>query len=478
MRLALGLLAALLSVVLVHASNVLDLTKTELYDSTIGQSAGVLVEYFAPWCGHCKRLAPEYEKLADAFAKKKDRVVIAKVDADANREIGRRIGLVGFPTIKYFPAHSETPVDYKGERTAEALAQFVTEQSNVRSSMPAAEPSAVVDLTADNFDQIVMDRTKNVLVEFYAPWCGHCKNLAPIYERVAKVFRRDTDCVVAKLDANDEKNAAVKRRFQINSYPTLLFFPQGSDDKWPRPYIKERTEEDFISFLNEKCFTFRKADGSLTQFAGRMPSLDALAARFYTAAEGMRQSIVEEARRFATELNKSERSAAKDSAAAYYLRVMDKALREGTQYVQKESQRIQQLLERNAAGTGKFTGEKIDQLQRRYNVLTAFMNERIASVANQAAQSVSSAASAATSAAATPRSEEATAESAKTPMRAEASQFASAASAATPAATPLSDEETAEIAKSQMHAEASQFSSVQSSLHDMAASVRAEHDEL
>lgn len=49
-------------------------------------------------------------------------------------------------------------------------------------------PTAVTVLTPDNFDKIVMDPTKDVLVEFYAPWCGHCKSLAPIYEKVAATY--------------------------------------------------------------------------------------------------------------------------------------------------------------------------------------------------------------------------------------------------------------------------------------------------
>ena len=114
-------LFALLAVAVVQASNVLDLTNTLDFDNKIGQDSGVLVEYFAPWCGHCQRLAPEYEKLADAFAHKKDKVAIAKVDGDANRGLSDRIGLQGFPTIKWYPANSVQGEDYMGERTVQAL---------------------------------------------------------------------------------------------------------------------------------------------------------------------------------------------------------------------------------------------------------------------------------------------------------------------------------------------------------------------
>lgn len=387
-------IVAVVCAALVHASNVLDLTTTSAYDATVGKGTGVLVEYFAPWCGHCKTLAPIYEQLADSFATKKDRVLIAKVDADANKELGRRVGLRGFPTLKWFPPHAEEGVDYNGARTAEALAQFITEQSNVRSRLPPPEAPAVVELHADNFDALVMDKEKDVLVEFYAPWCSHCKSLAPVYESVAKIFRRDPTCVVAKLDADDEKNAAIKQRYQIKSFPTLLFFPAGEEDKWPRPYLKERTAADLTSFLNEKCFTFRNADGSLTQFAGRLPSLDGLAARFYTAAADARDAIVAEARRFTDELSTKENSSAKTSAASYYLRVMDKALHDGNEYVKREQARIQALLARHAAGTSKFTEDKVDQLQRKSNVLAAFANERIASLANRASSSMAAASTA------------------------------------------------------------------------------------
>lgn len=65
-----------------------------------------------------------------------------------------------------------------------------------------AAPSEVVVLTPANFDKIVLDTSKDVLVEFYAPWCGHCKSLAPVYEKVAAAYKGEKDVVIAKLDAD------------------------------------------------------------------------------------------------------------------------------------------------------------------------------------------------------------------------------------------------------------------------------------
>ncbi|CCV00462.1 unnamed protein product [Malassezia sympodialis ATCC 42132] len=372
----------------VHASNVLDLTETKDFDSVVGKSTGVLVEFFAPWCGHCKRLAPEYEKLADAFAGKKDKVIIAKVDGDKNRDLANRINLQGFPTIKYFPPYSEIGIDYENERTAEALAAFVTEKSRIQGNIePPSEPQ-VVELTAETFDEVVMDPKLDVLVEFYAPWCGFCKRLAPLYEQVAQVFERDPECVVARIDVNDPANESIKKRFQVSSYPTLSFFPAGSDDKWPRPYLKERTLEDFVAFMNEKCGTFRNSDGTLTALAGRLPALDGLASRFYKAGDSARALLLDETKKYVEDMRANVVAPAKLAAANYYTRVMDRASRDGPDYVQRESKRLAKLLRKHADGVSTLAAEKVDEITRKSNVLAAFVNEKIGQAAERASSSV------------------------------------------------------------------------------------------
>jgi protein disulfide-isomerase A1 len=94
------------------------------------KSKDVFVEFYAPWCGHCKSLAPEYEKLAAEF--KGSNVVIAKMDATANEAKG--VNIKGFPTLKFYPAGNKKAVDFDGDRNYEGMKKFVLEKATAKQS--------------------------------------------------------------------------------------------------------------------------------------------------------------------------------------------------------------------------------------------------------------------------------------------------------------------------------------------------------
>jgi protein disulfide-isomerase A6 len=170
-RLSYIVLSALAALGANAASSVLDLIPDNFDKVVLESNIPALVEFFAPWCGHCKKLAPIYEELAQNFDFAKDQVSIAKVDADAEKDLGRRFGVQGFPTLKWFDGKSDKPTDYNGGRDLESLSSFIVEKTGLKMKTKKAVPSAVEMLTDKSF-KAEIGGDKDVLVAFTAPWCG------------------------------------------------------------------------------------------------------------------------------------------------------------------------------------------------------------------------------------------------------------------------------------------------------------------
>ncbi len=102
----------------------------------LDDSKDVLVEFYAPWCGHCKSLAPKYDALAEAL-KGVSSVIVAKMDATANEIDHPDINVSGFPTLKFFPANSGGKVlDYEGPRETQGMLDFIHKNAGIKFTKP------------------------------------------------------------------------------------------------------------------------------------------------------------------------------------------------------------------------------------------------------------------------------------------------------------------------------------------------------
>jgi protein disulfide isomerase len=114
--------------------------------------------------------------------------------------------------------------------------------------IPEDNSGPVFTIVGKNYEATVYDAEKDVLVEFYAPWCGHCKKLEPIYREIAKRLEGVRTMVVAKIDmtANDVEGV------DVEGFPTIKFWRADKKDD-PLDYDGDRDVDSFITWLEEKA---------------------------------------------------------------------------------------------------------------------------------------------------------------------------------------------------------------------------------
>lgn len=186
----------------------------------------VLVEFYAPWCGHCKQLTPEYAKAAKVF-KDDDKVALAKVDATEEKDLAQKFGVRGYPTIKWFKGHdSETAHEYGGGRKEPAISQWVAKKTGPATTLL----SSVED--ANKFKEGA-DGEDHVVVIGYFPE-GH-----------------DSADFVATADKMDDvkfgvtSNADVAKELELEAGGITLF--KNFDDRF-----NKFSEGDLLDFVNAK----------------------------------------------------------------------------------------------------------------------------------------------------------------------------------------------------------------------------------
>ncbi|KAF7301708.1 Protein disulfide isomerase [Mycena indigotica] len=126
--------------------NVYDLVGKEFERIVFDDSKDVFVEFYASWCGHCKRLKPTWDSLADHFAPVNDSLTIAKFEAQEN-DLPPSVGfsIAGFPTLKFKKAGTRDFIEYEGDRSLESLIAFIEENAANSLKLPSSQPHVADD---------------------------------------------------------------------------------------------------------------------------------------------------------------------------------------------------------------------------------------------------------------------------------------------------------------------------------------------
>ncbi|KAM3917209.1 protein disulfide-isomerase A2 [Leptodactylus fuscus] len=143
------------------------------FDNALKTYKYLLVEFYAPWCGHCKDLAPKYSKAAEALKEKTSEARLAKVDATENKDLSNEFGVNGYPTIKFFQNGNRTGhIDYGGRRDTDGIIKWMLRRF---------EPAAVLVETVSAAEEFIKSHEYAVIGFFKNPEDGDIK----IYNEVA-----------------------------------------------------------------------------------------------------------------------------------------------------------------------------------------------------------------------------------------------------------------------------------------------------
>ena len=167
------------------------------------------------------------------------------------------------PTIRILdPANNMKKFTFGGRiesLTLEQLSEFIRDfkagslQPFLKSQdIPADNSEPVKVLVGKNFDSMVINNDNDVFVEFYAPWCGHCKKLAPEWDQLASDLKDVAGLTIAKMDATANEVDGV----DIRGYPTLKFYHRGSKNS-PVDYDGDRNADGFKNWLKENSAAYK-----------------------------------------------------------------------------------------------------------------------------------------------------------------------------------------------------------------------------
>jgi protein disulfide-isomerase A1 len=203
-----------------------------------------------------KNVVPVFQEAAKLFKGKLIFVYVNLDNEDDGKGVADYFGVSGdCPKVIGYTGNDDSKKFFlDGELTFEKIKAFGADfledklkQFYKSDPIPETNDGYVKIVVGNNFDEIVLDESKDVLLEIYAPWCGHCQALEPTYNKLAKHLRTIDSIVIAKMDGVTNEHPRAKP----DGFPTILFFPAGNKSFDPITVDTDRTVVAFYKFLKK-----------------------------------------------------------------------------------------------------------------------------------------------------------------------------------------------------------------------------------
>ncbi|RPB07145.1 ER-resident thioredoxin protein [Morchella conica CCBAS932] len=214
-------------------SGVLSLDQKGFKNEILQSGHAAVVEFYAPWCGHCKNLKPDYEKVAKSL-KGLAKVAAVNCDEEKNKNLCAEQGVQGFPTLKIFQPSgkkgSPSVIDYNGPRTAKAISDAVAERI----------PNHVTRVTSSKLDDFFANKNETVKAILFT----NKGVTSPLWKALAIDFLGSITFAQIR-----DKEAQAIEAFGIDNYPTVVVLPGG--DKEAIVYQGKISKDDLFEFFKQ-----------------------------------------------------------------------------------------------------------------------------------------------------------------------------------------------------------------------------------
>jgi len=182
------------------------------------RSGDHFVKFYAPWCGHCQRLAPTWSELGKEF--EADPIVsIAKFDCTAHESICHDNEVKGYPTLHFFRDGERVAV-FRGNRLLPELRDFVKEHKRkpeVQKAQSITEPQ--------DFEAQITSGTS--IINFYKSDSAPCQKVEPVLDKMATQYSEVPEVNFLKVNCGEDNLTGLCENEEVKKYPTMILYKNG-----------------------------------------------------------------------------------------------------------------------------------------------------------------------------------------------------------------------------------------------------------